>query len=73
MVLVHRMSDRYDKIRQARYQRAKDTIGKVVRLEFKEQKKDITDADRAEHFEQFRYALCFQAIARQQRSDRDAE
>ena len=29
-------------------QKAKDTIGKVVRLEFKEQKTTITDADRAE-------------------------
>lgn len=28
--------------------KAKDTIGKVVRLEFKEQKTEITDADRAE-------------------------
>lgn len=43
-----KMSDEELKQKNAEYiERAKETIGKVVRLEFKEQKTDVTDADRA--------------------------
>lgn len=43
------LSDAQKKEKNAEYiAKAKDTIGKVVRLEFKEMKTSITDADRAE-------------------------
>ena len=43
------MTDEQKAIKNAEYiEKAKETVGKVVRLEFKEVRTSITDADRAE-------------------------